>query len=385
MKRESKIFMAITAAFAVIYFIPLENSDVTGAIINAFALLQEYAREHTLTCVVPALFIAGAITTFMSQAAVLKYMGPGSNKLVAYCAASISGAILSVCSCTVLPIFAGIYAAGAGLGPATAFLYSGPAINVLAIFLTARVLGMETGVARAVGAIAFAFVTGLAMAAIFRKSEKKKQQVAMQNMGDGGFRRLLWQTIAILLAMVGVLIFAAWGRPQDAGSENWAAVIYGFKWYIAGLFLTAVLLMTWRWSDRRETGEWMQNTWDFSKRLLPLLFGGVFLAGFVEHLVSQEFIAEHVGDNSFLSNMVAGVAGAMWYFATLTEVPICESLRTLGMHNGPLLTLLLAGPALSLPNMLVIRSVMGNLKTLVFVVLVVIVAVFSGMIFGMFF
>ena len=165
-KTEWKILAALVGIFVVAYALPLGNPKTQEAIQEAFRLLQWYARNHTLACVVPALFIAGAIITFLSKASVMRYLGPNANPVLAYAVASVSGCVLAVCSCSVLPMFAGIYQLGAGLGPASAFLYSGPAINVLAIFLSARVLGLSIGVGRAVGAIVFAVVIGLLMATV---------------------------------------------------------------------------------------------------------------------------------------------------------------------------------------------------------------------------
>ena len=431
MNKEWKIFAAMVVVFLVAYFLPLSDPAVKDAVVEAFSLLQWYAREHTLACVVPALFIAGAIVTFLSQASVLRYMGPKSNKLVAYGVASVSGAVLAVCSCSVLPVFAGIYALGAGLGPASAFLYSGPAINILAIFLTARVLGLPLGAARAVGAVAFAFVIGLGMAVVFRKGEQKKAEAAAQMPQPEAPKRPLWKIALYFAAMIAFLVASDWYNTNDVtitmkdgtvlkaniryktqntmdirqydadgnlGSEvhrlsladvqnaepvrGFVMVVHGIKWYLAGACGLAVLLMAWRWFSRSEIKEWMHNTWDFAKLLVPLLFGGVLIVGFIGKLLPERYVAGYVGDNSLGSNLVASIIGAFWYFATLTEIPICQALGKLGMHDGPMLALLLAGPALSLPNMLVIRRVIGNRKTLVFILLVVGIATISGMMFG---
>jgi uncharacterized membrane protein YraQ (UPF0718 family) len=432
LNKQWKIFAAMLAVFLLAYFLPLSDPKVKTAVVEAFKLLQWYARNHTLACVVPALFIAGGIITFLSQASVMRYLGPKSNKLVAYSVASVSGAVLAVCSCSVLPMFAGIYQLGAGLGPASAFLYSGPAINVLAIFLTARVLGLSLGAARALGAVAFAFVVGLLMAGIFRRSEKAKADAALQMPEPEKPRRALWKTALYFVCMVAFLVFSDWynpgnvvvrtargetfratllqemkdevvfqldepwrGRPEGekvslakdtiAGIEEaktWVIAIHHHKWLLAGAMGLAVLLMVWRWFERDEVGEWMHNTWGFAKLLVPLLFGGVFVVGFVGTLLPEKYVAGYVGDNSLQSNLVASVIGAFWYFATLTEIPICETLGNLGMHRGPMLALLLAGPALSLPNMLVIGKVLGAKKTAVFCVIIVVISTGVGMLYG---
>jgi hypothetical protein len=360
---------------------------VRGGIIEAFAMLHEYAREHVLFCLVPAFFIAGAISVFVSRDSVMKYFGPRANKLLSYSVASVSGTILAVCSCTVLPLFAGIYTRGAGLGPATAFLYSGPAINVLAIILTARVLGFEMGVARAIGAVAFAFVIGLLMHVFFLKEEREKaKQAEGLNLGDIAEVRPLWKTVVYFAAMVGILVFANWGKPVVNGGA-WAA-IYHSKWAIAGIMAGGLALMLPNWFGKDELKEWTSVTWGFALQILPLLFAGVLVAGFLlgrpghEGVIPSEWVATLVGGNSLFANFFAALSGAFMYFATLTEVPILQGLMGSGMGKGPALALLLAGPALSLPSMLVINSIIGPKKTIAYVSTVVVMATIAGMIYG---
>ena len=403
-----------------------------GAIQEAFKLLQWYIRNHTLACVVPAMFIAGAVTTFLSQQAVLRYLGPTSPKPLAYGVASVSGIILAVCSCSVLPVFAGIHHLGAGLGPATAFLYSGPAINILAIFLSARVLGLPIGIGRAVGAIVFSVVIGWLMAWFFRREEQARVQEALNLPEPEAPRRPLWKTSLFFAGMVAFLVLSDWYNPgnvvvtttsgdsfravslqetrdeylyqleapwngQPVGAkvtlakseialirhvETWVIWVHHRKWWFAGAVGLAVLLMAWRWLDPQEVSDWMSNTWDFSRQIVPLLFGGVFVVGFIGGLIPEAAVARLVGDNSLSANFVASVIGVFWYFATLTEIPICEALGKLGMHQGPMLTLLLAGPALSLPSILVLKSVIGWKKTLTFTALVVVMAALTGWAFG---
>ena len=433
-KREWKIFGAMAAIFGLAYYLPLANPKVIDAILEAFKLLQWYARNHTLACVVPALFIAGGITTFLSQAAVMRYLGPKSNKFAAYSVASVAGVVLAVCSCSVLPMFAGIYKLGAGLGPASAFLYSGPAINVLAIFLTARVLGFELGIWRALGAIVFAVLVGLGMHALFRGEERKKVAAAAQMPDPPPATRPAWKSALLLVGMVAFLVFSDWFNPGDAivhltdGSQirgvvlqemhdevmiqvqesgqgvrageritvpkteivtiaeakSWVMEVHHVRWYLAGLMGLAVALMSWRWIEREEFRTWMGNTWDFSKLLVPLLFGGVFVVGFISAMLPGKQIAMLVGDNSLTATLIGSVVGALFYFATLTEVPITQALMEHGMAPGPALALLLAGPALSLPNMLVLIKVMGVKKTAAFSVIIVIAATITGMIYGHF-
>lgn len=435
MKRELKIFAALVAIFIVAYALPLSNLKIQEAIQESFRLLQWYARNHTLACVMPALFIAGAIITFLSQSSVMRYLGPGANKPLAYAVASVAGCVLAVCSCSVLPMFAGIYNLGAGLGPATAFLYSGPGINILAIFLSARVLGFSIGAGRFIGAITFSVIIGLLMAVVFRKGERAKAQAAMQMPEPEKPRRHIGKTAIFLACMILFLVFSDWYNPGNVtvkttdgqkfkavvihetkdmirfqleedyvenktgdkielqkteisdmqGQKTWVIQLHHIRWYLAGLCGLAVLIMAWRWFEQDEIRQWTHNTWEFTKLLVPLLYGGVFIVGFVSMLLPEKQVAQWVGDNSLRSNLVASMIGAFWYFATLTEIPITQALMKLGMHKGPVLALLLAGPALSLPNILVIRKVMGTLKTVVFVLLVIVMATISGILFGTFF
>jgi uncharacterized membrane protein YraQ (UPF0718 family) len=434
MSREWKIATGFVAVFLVAYYLPLADPKYTTAIVEAFKLLQWYARNHTLACVVPALFIAGGIITFLSQASVMRYLGPKANKIAAYSVASVAGTVLAVCSCSVLPMFAGIWKMGAGLGPASAFLYSGPAINILAIFLTARVLGLDIGLWRAFGAIGFAFLVGLGMVFLFRREERQKLEAAMLMPEPPPARRKGWQSGLLLGCMIGFLVFSDWFNPGDAiisrtdgtqirgvvlqemrdevmiqvqqsvagiragdrltlrkadiasiqEARSWVMDVFHIRWYLAGLMFLAVAAMVWRWVTRDEFKIWMANTWSFAKLLIPLLFGGVFVVGFISALLPDRQIGQLVGDNSLRANFVASVVGALFYFATLTEVPITQALMEHGMARGPVVALLLAGPALSLPNMLVLIRVMGVKKTAAFCGLIVVMATASGMIAGRF-
>jgi len=356
----------------------------------------------------------------------MKYLGPAAKKPLAYSVASVSGGILAVCSCTVLPLFAGIYQMGAGIGPASAFLYSGPAINVLAIVLTGNVLGVKLGVARAIGAIVFSILIGIIMAFLFEKHKQVKPVVLKNSKTDSA--RTLLQNIIYFGLMVGILVFVNWGKP-DNQTGLWF-LIYSNKWFVTAFLslLFGLVLIKWfsvSWwklalaavfiflfefffpknhvisfsvgmigfsitlfTSTNENKEWLSATYDFAKQILPLLFVGVFIAGILlgrpgqEGLIPSSFISSLAGSNSLASNFFASISGAFMYFATLTEVPIVEGLLGNGMEKGPALALLLAGPALSLPNMLVIKSVIGAKKTFVFVTLVVVMATITGMIFG---
>ncbi len=428
-KSEWKPLGAILAIFGVVCFLPVGSARFNNALMEGLSLARWYAREHVVLCLVPAFFIAGAISVFVRQEAVMKYLGEGASPWIAYPVASVSGTILAVCSCTVLPLFGGIYRRGAGLGPATAFLYSGPAINVLAIILTARVLGMEMGVARAVGAVAFSVVIGVSMHLLFREPRDAEAPAATPtNPGGAPDGRPLWQTASYFAVLVGILVFANWGSPS--GSGGFFAAVHSVKWVITGILSATLAILLVRWlrvawdrvlfaslpvlplaaafpahpvlpfsagviglsaitsTERGEAGEWFSASWEFAKQILPLLLAGVLISGALlgrpghEGLIPSEWVASAVGGNSIGANLFASVVGAFMYFATLTEVPILQGLLGSGMGKGPALALLLAGPALSLPSMLVIRSILGTKKTAFYVLLVVVMATVSGLIYG---
>lgn len=486
-RQHGKKLLFIITGFLILFYLPVNNPRFQNAVLEALHLTRWYAREHVLLCLIPAFFIAGAIGVFVSQASVMKYLGAQAHKVIAYSVAAVSGSILAVCSCTILPLFAGIYKMGAGLGPATAFLYSGPAINVLAIILTARILGLELGIARAVGAVLFSIVIGLLMHIIYRKEEREKAANANKTaMPDDEDSRPLWKSSVYFAVLVAILVFANWGAPSAysftlnngktinasiihapentsatnafyrikyiAAKQNstedtlpcsavvskkplpgvWTTV-WQLKWWITATFslILGIILIFWfsvKWwkiclaalpptlcaiflpthdmwillpfgtaviglsivlnTSRGEIQEWFDSSFAFAMQILPLLLGGVLIAGLLlgrvghEGLIPSKWIALLVGGNSIWANFFAAIVGAFMYFATLTEVPILQGLIGNGMGKGPALALLLAGPALSLPNMIVIRSVLGTKKTITFVVLVVIMATISGMLFG---
>jgi uncharacterized protein len=385
--KEWKKLLYIVAAFLALFYLPVENLRFSNGVFEALALVKWYAREHVLLCLVPAFFIAGAISVFVSQASVMKYFGARAHKFLSYSVASVSGTVLAVCSCTVLPLFSGIYKRGAGLGPAVAFLYSGPAINVLAIILTARILGWELGLARAIGAVVFSVVIGLLMHLIFLKEECARQECGDFKPGEVTETRSLGQTILYFLSMISFLVFANWGKPL-AGDHGIWPLIYQYKWVISGLSLVSLAVILFKWFKKEELKEWTQASWGFALQILPLLLGGVLVSGFLlgrvghEGVIPSRYVVALVGGNSLWANFFSSIVAAFMYFATLTEVPILQGLIGSGMGKGPALALLLAGPALSLPSMLVLRSVMGMKKTVVYVSLVVIIATISGMIFG---
>lgn len=434
-KKELKILSAIIVVFLAVYFLPLESLAFRTAIDATLDLSKWYAREHVVLCLLPAFLIAGVISVFVSQGSVIKYFGAKAKRWVAYSVAAVSGTILAVCSCTILPLFSSIHKRGAGLGPAVAFLYSGPAINILAIILTARILGAELGVARFIGAVVFSVLIGLSMAFIYRKEEKVKAEEQM-NFPDVPENRPLWQTSFHFFTLVLILVFANWGSPSSTDTSSLWYYIWYYKWYITGAFGLALVysmikilkLPVWHvaagalltaasaiitgnpiitmvvgiaavsiiaLSDREvvsDNREWIYSSWGFTKQIIPLLAIGVVIAGFllgsthddtsIPGIIPNSWVSALVGGNSVWSNFFASIVGAFMYFATLTEVPIIQGLLASGMGKGPALALLLAGPSLSLPNMLVIRGVMGNQKTLVYIILVVILSTVAGLIYG---
>lgn len=440
-RKEFSTLITIAAVFAAAFFLPVNSVSFTTAVQATLDLVRWYAREHVVLCLLPAFFIAGIIAVFVSQGSVLRYFGANAKKWLSYTVASVSGAILAVCSCTILPLFTSIYKRGAGLGPAVAFLYSGPAISILSIILTARILGIQMGLARTVGAILFSIIIGLVMSFIFRKEEKAKKEEQM-NLVPPPEKRPVWQTALHFFTFVLILVFANWGAPSSADNTAWNA-IYTHKWYIVGALslvmcwslvrilklslasvasaaaltavsaalsiafvkdpkltplipmLTAIAsLATILLLDRRndENREWALASWGFAKQILPLLGAGVVIAGFllgsthdqtaIAGIIPNGWIQWAVGGNSLLSNFLASFTGAFMYFATLTEVPIIQGLLASGMGEGPALALLLAGPSLSLPNMLVIHKVMGTEKTAVYVTLVIVLATIAGYVYG---
>lgn len=441
-KKELKILISIIVLFAAAFFLPIESTRFTTAIAATLDLVKWYAREHVVLCLLPAFFIAGVISVFVSQGSVLKYFGANAKKWLAYSVAAVSGTILAVCSCTILPLFSSIHKRGAGLGPAIAFLYSGPAINILAIILTARIMGFEMGVARTVGAVLFSVIIGMIMAFIYRKEERIKKEKQM-NIALQPEKRPMWQTVFHFFTLVLILVFANWGKPAAGDTASTWYYIWAYKWYITGFFsltlgysLIRILKIKWQWvvaaavvtaasailsnnfienaklsplvpmmvgiaalsvitlfdKGDDDNKEWTMSAWGFAKQILPLLAFGVITAGFllgsthdgktIAGVIPNEWIEWMVGGNSVFSNFFASIVGAFMYFATLTEVPIVQGLLAAGMGKGPALALLLAGPSLSLPNMLVIRKVIGTEKTIVYVALVIVMATISGLIYG---
>ncbi len=366
-RKDWNMLIGIVLVFGILYFVPTNADWFRNSIFSAFDLMHDYARQHVLTCLIPALFIAGAIAVFIKKEKVMKYLGHEAKKYVSYGVASVSGAILAVCSCTILPIFAGIRKRGAGLGPAITFLFSGPAINIAAIFLTMSVLGVKIGLARVISAVSLSILVGLTMALIFREKVEKDKLLIKETEESQLSNRVIMVFFGL---MIGVLVV------------NGLQIDKIIKYLLMGIFTFGVAgLVIWKFKDGTAK-KWLNETWTFSKMLLPLLFIGVFIAGFIMPLLPQTLIENLVGQNTLIGNVVASIFGAFMYFSTLTEIPILQALIAKGMHSGPALALLLAGPSLSLPNMLVIRKVLGTKKTIVYIALVVVYSTMAGLIFG---
>ena len=427
-RHQSRLIALALMAFLAVYFMPAGTNRFDNAVLEALRLTHWYAQQHVILCLLPAFVIAGAMAVYISQGSVMRFLGPRAPKALALGVASVSGTLLAVCSCTVLPLFGGIYRRGAGLGAAVAFLYSGPAINVMAIVVTAKVLGIELGTARALGAIVFAVVIGAIMHFLYRKEEAARSDTAVRGFEGEEQERSLGVISTFFALMVGILIFANWAAADNSA---WMAV-YRLKWPITAalaVLLAILLVVRWNWSllhmaalagivlacalfapgapevafaagtlglmllaavnpsDR----EWAEQTWGFTRQIAPLLLAGVLIAGFLlgrpghEGLIPSAWVSAAVGDNSLASTLLASVVGAFMYFSTLTEVPIVQGLIGAGMGKGPALALLLAGPALSLPNMLVIRSILGTGKTVTYCMLVVVMATLTGFVFGNYF
>lgn len=427
-RQQGRLIALVLMIFLVVYLMPAGTVRFDNAVLEAFALVHWYAQEHVILCLLPAFVIAGAMAVYISRGSVMRFLGPQAPRPLALGVASVSGTLLAVCSCTVLPLFGGIYRRGAGLGAAVAFLYSGPAINVMAVVVTAKVLGIELGTARAVGAIVFAVVIGAIMHLLYRKEEAARGDRSARGFEGEEQEKSPGAISAFFALMVGILVFANWAAADSAA---WM-VVYRLKWLITAVLaslLALLLVVRWNWpvvhmavlaglvlacvyiaphtpelafaagalglmllaALRTSDREWAEQTWGFTRQIAPLLLAGVFVAGFLlgrpgqEGLIPSTWVSAAVGDNSLASTLLASVVGAFMYFSTLTEVPIVQGLLGAGMGKGPALALLLAGPALSLPNMLVIRSILGTGKTVTYCTLVVLMATATGFVYGNYF
>lgn len=357
-------------------------------LLSGLETLQEYLSAHVLSCLIPAFFIAGAIAVFISKESILKYFGVDSKKYISYSLASVSGAVLAVCSCTILPLFSGMYKRGAGIGPATTFLFSGPAINILAIILTARVLGYNIGIARVIGAVIMSIVIGLSMGLIFKKHDIENKTMLIEQ-EEKEIKRPLKITAIFFILLVSILVI---------GATSTQYISWTIKLAIVYLLTITVLIILIFYYTKDEVRHWGMETWDLTKKILPILLIGVFIVGIVGGVAAFFIIdadpstavgvaaAPFIGSNSIFSTLLASVIGALLYMPTLLEVAIVGNLFGYSsglMGDGPALSLLLAGPSLSLPNMIVIVRVMGTKKALIYILLVIFVATVVGFIYGL--
>lgn len=436
MRREAVAPVVFAAVALGLYLLPIDRIGAEGAPREALALLRWYTREHFLLCLVPAILIAGALSALLRGEGILRLLGPEAKRPVAYGAASISGAVLAVCSCTILPLFAGIRSRGAGLGPAISFLYAGPSINLLAMAMTAQVLGVQLGVARTVAALLFSLLIGLAMAGLFpersRGADTAPAQPAKRRAAVGA-KGEPFTPLLLIVSLIAILLFANFSPPPTGDGSGLRQLLFERKWIAVALaaiamilvlirnfgwkrgdllwvalpvaaaallvpgnrdlpFAVAVLAVVWIGLRRsEESREWIEASWGFARQILPLLLIGVAASGLLlggpggEGLIPSAWVESAVGGESVRAHLVAAALGAVMYFATLTEIPIIEGLIGSGMGQGPALALLLAGPALSLPSILMIRSILGGKKTATFVALVVLSSAAAGVLWSLFF
>jgi uncharacterized membrane protein YraQ (UPF0718 family) len=386
-KKDLKKLLIIAVVFLIFYFLPKDLGRISSGLNEAVIMMSNYARGVFIG-LIPAFFIAGAISVFVGSDSVIKYLGVGAGVLVAYSVGAVSGFVIAVCSCTILPLFAGIYYRGAGIGPATVFLYSGPAINIMAITLTARVLGLELGIARTVLAISFSIIIGLCMALIFRNDDKDRLEgMEIVQSDETGIK--LWRIVLLIGSMIGYLISATF---RDAGTGTGLLhTIFSIKWYLAAFFACIAVVSALLLFKKDMLRDWMLSTLNLFLKVAPLLFVGVLTAGFLlgrpgqEALLPSQWIETMLGGNSLITNLFAAIAGGLMYFGTLTEVPIIQGLMGSGMGKGPALTLLLSGPAVSLPAVLVLSGILKWKKTLTYIGLVIIFSAVAGFLFGVIF
>ncbi len=340
--------------------------------VSGWDSLVSYLAEHTVTCLVPAFFIAGAIAAFIKKDAILRYFGPNVERWKSFSLASVSGIVLAVCSCTILPLFAGIYKKGSGLGPAVAFLFSGPGINLLAIVYTATILGYDIGLARAFFAIIGAFVIGLTMVWLFRSHDRELMNGVEPFLITTADNRSRYQVIGFFVALVAILIIAASQLSLEIRA-------------VAVAVLVGAVMMMWRWFKRDELNEWGWETWDLSKKIIPVLLAGTFLVGVIAYFLPPETFQPYLGGESLASVLLASILGTILYMPTLLEVPIIGT--TFGyldgmMGSGPALALLLSGPTVSLPSIVVLYRIMGGRKTIAYMMGVIVYATVAGLIYG---
>jgi hypothetical protein len=338
--------------------------------------LKDYILAHTLTCLVPAFFIAGAMSALFPKDKILRYLGEKTKAYISYPISVISGLFLAVCSCTVLPLFAGIRERGAGLGPAVAFLYTAPATNILAIIYTGGLIGADLAFARIILSVSFASIIGMILSVSFRSEEKKifsnpPTPIVSQTLTDGGEKVKSHRFWIFFLILIAILLVGA------SSLIGWTTKIIGLSILIAALL--AIIIF---WMPKEDTKSWLLETWSFGRKIVPLLLIGVFVAGILKTVIPQQFITTYVGGNRVSSNLLAVLFGVFMYFPTLVEVPMARTFLDLGMGRGPLLAYLLADPVISLPSILVISKLIGLKRLFVYVGLIIFFCTLAGLIYG---
>ncbi len=343
---------------------------------GALDALQDYILAHTLTCLVPAFFIAGAMSALFPKDKILKYLGEKTKAYISYPISVVAGLFLAVCSCTVLPLFAGIRQRGGGLGPAVAFLYTAPATNILAIIYTGGLIGADLALARIILSVSFASIIGMILSATFKGEEKKillntPTPCCQQTLTEGGEEVKSYRFWVFFLILVAILLFGA------SSLIGWTTKII----ILSGLIL-ALLAVILFWMPKEDTLSWLKETLFFARTIVPLLLLGVFVAGILKTVIPEKIITTYVGGNQVSSNLFAVLFGVFMYFPTLVEVPMARTFLDLGMGRGPLLAYLLADPVISLPSILVISKLIGPKRLFVYVGLIIFFCTLAGLIYG---
>ncbi len=336
-----------------------------------FLALKEYIALHVLTCLIPAFLLAGAMVSFISKEAIIKYLGSSTNKLKSFSLASLASFFIAACSCTVIPVASGIYYQGAGIGPAFIFLWVAPAANILAIIYTGSILGLKMVASRIIAALFMAFVVGMIMSFIFRKEEIKR----IQNLTDVKTKIIAKKDLILLL-----LILLSLLSPNyiiQKGPYLHKVIV----WLIASVIMFAYAFKV---KPFDEIKKWLKETWWFVRIIFPFLLLGVFIVGVIGRLLPQSIIQKWLGGSGMRASFLATIMGQIMYFATMTEAPFVDTLMKLGMGKGPALALLLTGPGMSLPNMLAIAKVFGVKKAVSYILLVMVLGTFVGWFFGNF-
>ena len=333
--------------------------------------IKEYVALHVITCLIPAFLLAGAMITFISRDTVIRYMGFEAKKSVAFPLAAISGIFLAVCSCTVIPIAAGIYRRGGSIGPAFILLWTAPATNLLALIYTGAILGMDVAAVRVVAAVSTAFIVGLVMMYAFAGEEKERSSAKDHSVQQG--RIMGREDIVILILLLLTLLL-----PNYLGVGG--PYLHKVAIFLVALGVTLAYVYSKKETD--EIKEWLHETWWFVRLIFPMLMVGVFIVGIIGAILPEDWITNYLGGSGISPTFLASLIGAVSYFATLTEAPFVHTLMELGMGKGPALALLLAGPGLSLPNMVVITRVFGFKKAAIYITITVILATIAGFVAG---